>query len=213
MCMSSCLRHCYERTCLNMCVIKNRYFWCPKVHQLSSGDVTPPAVLPTLVPSLLEIRSQLAQQMHTWTARNWMQYSGSHVATTALVLSQMASEAISEYLTSKIFLGEHALVLHAYVCIPCGADPVVKFPQKKRKGGITGDLSSTIGTPFSQIHIICPTRGQWGITVHYQNVLARRGYIYCKASLSLVNGDFQQRQQTHNYCFHVFSPFASPFGY
>ena len=44
--------------------------------------------------------------MHTWTAKNWMQYSASHVATTALVLSQMASEAISEHLISKIYLAE-----------------------------------------------------------------------------------------------------------
>ena len=47
-----------------------------------------------------------------------MQYSVSHVATTALVLSQMVSEGISEHLISKIFLGEHAprpsLVLHTY---------------------------------------------------------------------------------------------------
>ena len=39
-----------------------------------------------------------------------MQYPVSHVYsyTTALVLSQMASEAISEHLISKISLGEHA---------------------------------------------------------------------------------------------------------
>ena len=43
--------------------------------------------------------------MHTWTAKNWMQYSTSHVATTPLVLSQMASEVISEHLISKISWG------------------------------------------------------------------------------------------------------------
>ena len=47
------------------------------------------AVLPAMVPSLVEIRSHLAQQMHTWTAKKkWMQYTASHVATTALFLSQ-----------------------------------------------------------------------------------------------------------------------------
>ena len=35
--------------------------------------------------------------MHTWTATNWMKYSTSHVA---LLLSKMASEAISEHLNS-----------------------------------------------------------------------------------------------------------------
>ena len=48
--------------------------------------------------------------MHTWTVKNWMQYSASHVATVLRLCfcPKMASEAISEHLISKNFLGEHA---------------------------------------------------------------------------------------------------------
>ena len=65
-----------------MCI--NTLEGCP------STDVTPHAVLPTLdlVPSLVKIPGQLAQQMRTWIAKNWMQYSVSHVTITALLLSQ-----------------------------------------------------------------------------------------------------------------------------
>ena len=45
-----------------------------------SPSVTPPAVMSTVVPSLVEIQCQLAYQMHTWTAKNWIQYSTSNVA-------------------------------------------------------------------------------------------------------------------------------------
>ena len=44
-------------------------------------------------------------QMDIRTTENWMQYSASHTATTALLL---VSEAISENLISKNFLWEYA---------------------------------------------------------------------------------------------------------
>ena len=76
--------------------------------------------------------------------KNWLQYSVSHVATMAL--SQNASEAISQHLISKNFLGEHAprppsLVcfnMHVYIHIrhpcnpPCGG-PLQHVGVPKRK--------------------------------------------------------------------------------
>ena len=79
---------------VNTCVNKSQV---QALESCPSSDVTPPAVLPNLVPPLMEIRSQLAYQMHTWIAKNWMKYSASHVATTALLCPKMASEAISEH--------------------------------------------------------------------------------------------------------------------
>ena len=61
-------------THINMCIYKS----LSQAFE-SSNDVTPPAVLSTLVPSPVEIQSQPAKQMHTWTAKNWMQHSMSHV--------------------------------------------------------------------------------------------------------------------------------------
>ena len=53
------------------------------------SDDTLPAVLPSLVLSLLEIQIQLhGCQMHRWTgAKNWMQYSASPVTTMAFPAS------------------------------------------------------------------------------------------------------------------------------
>ena len=63
----SCSHRCDERTRVHKCVNKSLF------QPLESSPVIqrchPPAVLPTLVPSLLEIGSQLAQQMHTLTAK------------------------------------------------------------------------------------------------------------------------------------------------
>ena len=53
----SCLRHCDERMRVNKCIAisgAQEFTSCPP------NAVTPPAVLPNLVPFLLEIRSQLA---------------------------------------------------------------------------------------------------------------------------------------------------------
>ena len=86
------------------------------------------------MPSLIEIPSQLALQMHTWTAKNWMQYSASHVATTALLLSQNGLRSNSR---ASNFLGEHAptpppslafLCMHTYThtthpCNPFSTNP------------------------------------------------------------------------------------------
>ena len=41
-------------------------------------------------------------------SQNWMQYTSSHVAIMALLLSQNGLRAISEHLISKHFLGKHA---------------------------------------------------------------------------------------------------------
>ena len=67
--------------------------------------------------------------MHTWTAKTWIQYSASHVATTAPLPSQNCLRSTSEHLISKHFLREHAprpLVLHAYAQIRhlCNHSPV-----------------------------------------------------------------------------------------
>ena len=70
---------------------------------------------PQYMPSLVEIRSQLAWEMHTntngtWTVKNWMQYSASHVATIPLCFCpKIASAAILEHLIPKNFVGEHPL--------------------------------------------------------------------------------------------------------
>lgn len=56
-------------------------------------SVIPPTVLPTIVPSCGNKMSAGLANVHTWlryTAKNWMQYSAGHVATTALLLTQMA---------------------------------------------------------------------------------------------------------------------------
>ena len=42
--------------------------------------------MPTVVLSFIEIRSQMALQMHIWTAKNWMQFSASPIATALLHL-------------------------------------------------------------------------------------------------------------------------------
>ena len=61
------------------------------LHAISTS-VTPPAVSPTVVPSFVDIPfdvSQLSKSVYAiWTAKNWMQYSASHVATTALLQFQ-----------------------------------------------------------------------------------------------------------------------------
>ena len=62
----SCLRHTDERMHINTCVNKSLV---QALESCSSNDVTPPAVLRNLVLSLVEIRSQLAKQMHTQTAK------------------------------------------------------------------------------------------------------------------------------------------------
>ena len=49
----SCLRHCDERTRANKSLVM-------ALESCPSSDVTPPAVLPTLTPSVMEIQSQLA---------------------------------------------------------------------------------------------------------------------------------------------------------
>ena len=54
----SCLSHREERTRGNMRA--NKSLFQVLFTSCLSSDVTPPAVLPTLVPSLLEVRSQLA---------------------------------------------------------------------------------------------------------------------------------------------------------
>ena len=62
-----------------------------------------------------------------------MQYSASHVATTALVLSQMASEAISEYQISNFPRGAFPqtwVVLHAYACIYTHLTSMYNPPSK-----------------------------------------------------------------------------------
>ena len=53
----SCLHRCGERTRVNTCVNKSLV---QALESCPSSGVTPPAVLPNLVPSLVEIRSQLA---------------------------------------------------------------------------------------------------------------------------------------------------------
>ena len=53
----SCLRHCDERMCVNKCIAISG---AQEFTSRPPNDVTPPAVLPNLVPFLLEIRSQLA---------------------------------------------------------------------------------------------------------------------------------------------------------
>ena len=51
-----CLRHCDERTRVNTCVNKSLVL---ALQSCLSSDVTPPAVLLTLVPSLVEFQNQL----------------------------------------------------------------------------------------------------------------------------------------------------------
>ena len=76
-----------EYTCVNKSLVL-------VLESCPSSDVTPPAVLPTLVPSLVEVQSQLAQQMHTWTAINGMQYFASHVSASVPKWSQKQSQSI-----------------------------------------------------------------------------------------------------------------------
>ena len=47
--------------------------------------------------------------VHIWTGKNWMQYYAGHVGTTALLLSEMASEAISNF---QQFSGGACLCMH-----------------------------------------------------------------------------------------------------
>ena len=74
--------------------------------------VTPLAVLPTLVPSLLKIRSQLASKCNSCTTKTILRESCT--TTTALLLSQ---SGLRSNLRASNFLGKHALVLHAYACV------------------------------------------------------------------------------------------------
>ena len=46
--------------------------------------------------------------LYTWTVKYWMQYTTSHVATTARFSPKITLEAISVHLNSKTFPGEHA---------------------------------------------------------------------------------------------------------
>ena len=79
---------------------------CPSI----AIDVTPPTVLPTSVPSLVEIWSQVAQQMHVGQPK--IEWNSSYC-----FCPKMAPETISEHLISKKFPGgaspQTPLILHA----------------------------------------------------------------------------------------------------
>ena len=97
------LRSCDKRTCINTCVNKSL------VQTLESCPLSDASACcsANLVPFLMKIRSHagLLNAYMPWTAKNWMHYSASHVATTAVLLCpKMASEAISEHLIFKKFL-------------------------------------------------------------------------------------------------------------
>ena len=86
---------------VNTCVNKSlRMSGAREFTSCPSIDVTPPTVLPTSVPSLVEIWSQVAQQMHVGQPK--IEWNSSYC-----FCPKMAPEAISEHLISKNFLGEH----------------------------------------------------------------------------------------------------------
>ena len=106
----SCVRRCDERTRVNTRINKSLF------RALVSSTVVFPVISPHLLfcqplyllPWKFDSKSAGLLNAYTWTGKNWMQYSASHVATIRLSFCpKMSSEAISDHPISKIFLGEH----------------------------------------------------------------------------------------------------------
>ena len=80
-----------------------------------SASVTLLAVLPAIVYIFFCGNCWLSNRY--MDSQNWMEYSASNVAPTALLLSQNGLRPISEHLISKNFLGEHAPRSPSLVCL------------------------------------------------------------------------------------------------
>ena len=128
----SCLHHCYERTCWNTCV-NILLFQVPESSLVVFSWCHPTCCSGKLSTfSLGNSKSSCLANAYVDSQKLDAILCKPCIATTALVLSQIASEVISEHLISKIFLGEHAsrplyscMLMHTYIqpCNPPSKNP------------------------------------------------------------------------------------------